>query len=160
MDAAFDAGPAMSRTNAAPGERPLSISATAIGIDPVAQRYIGMANASTKAMLSNVLSWNVAKNVSGTNTVMSPATTNPMTSHLPMSCIMSKKAYFSTPQRFLPHPRPIISLNSSFGVLLSVLTVVSDFPSEANRFTISPPNKAVQRAATGRSMANGNPMSE
>lgn len=40
-EAIFVAGPAMSKTNAAPGETPLIISDSAMGIEPVAHIYIG-----------------------------------------------------------------------------------------------------------------------
>ncbi len=42
-DAKLAAGPAISKTNATPGLRPLSISDIAIGIDPVAHTYMGTA---------------------------------------------------------------------------------------------------------------------
>ena len=92
MLAIFAAGPAMSRTRAAPGVRPFIIKATAMGMEPVAQTYIGMLMASTKSMDSHVLSAKIAKNSCGTKTVISPAMTRPITSHLPMSSIISTKA--------------------------------------------------------------------
>ena len=55
----------MSSTSAAPGDNPLSISAAAIGIDPVAQRYIGIEKSSTTAIFSSGLSANEAKKVVG-----------------------------------------------------------------------------------------------
>ena len=81
----FTAGPAMSSTRAVPGDNSFSISATAIGIEPVAQMYIGSDRMMTNIMLSYGLSENDAKNVSGTNAVISPATINPTINHLPMS---------------------------------------------------------------------------
>lgn len=90
--AMLQAGPAISSTSAAPGVSPFIISATAIGMLPVAHIYIGMAMQSTSSMLRNVLPLKISKKVSGTNTVINPAITNPMTSHLPMSCIISTKA--------------------------------------------------------------------
>ena len=92
IEAMLHAGPAISNTNAAPGVSPLSISATAIGIDPVAQRYIGMAIASTSNIDAHVLPWNTEKRLSGTSTVIAPAAMMPITSHLPMSSIISTKA--------------------------------------------------------------------
>lgn len=92
IEATLTAGPAIKSTNAVPGERPFSIKATAIGIDPVAHKYIGIANTKTRSMLSSGLSEKMAKNESGTKTVISPATTNPIRSHLPISCIISTKA--------------------------------------------------------------------
>ena len=91
IEATLQAGPAISNTSAAPGVSPFIMSATAIGMEPVAQIYIGMAMASTRSMESRVLSLNTAKNSFGTKTVMRPATMSPMTSHLPMSPIMSMK---------------------------------------------------------------------
>ena len=89
IDAVLVAGPAMSNTSAAPGDNPLSISAAAIGIDPVAQRYIGIEKSSTTAIFSSGLSANEAKKLSGTRIVISPATSNPSTSQRPMSWIIS-----------------------------------------------------------------------
>ena len=91
-DATFTAGPAISNTRAVPGDRPFSIRVMAMGIEPVAQRYIGMAHTNTNNMLSRGVSAKSAKNEFGTKTVMSPAMINPMTNHLPMSCIISTKA--------------------------------------------------------------------
>ena len=42
IDEAFVAGPAIRNTNAAPGDIPFAISATAIGIDAVAHTYNGI----------------------------------------------------------------------------------------------------------------------
>ena len=55
-DAMLHAGPTMSNTSAAPGESPLSMSATAMGMPLVAQRYIGMTNRMTASELIKVLS--------------------------------------------------------------------------------------------------------
>ena len=92
MLAILQAGPAISRTKAAPGVNPLSIRATAIGILPVAHRYIGIEKHSTSSMLAKELSLNISKNESGTNTVIRPATIKPIISHLPISSIISRKA--------------------------------------------------------------------
>ena len=43
----FVAGPAMRKINAAPGEKPFAINAVAIGIDPVAHTYNGIAITNT-----------------------------------------------------------------------------------------------------------------
>ena len=56
IDAALLAGPAISSTSAAPGVSPFIMSATAIGMLPVAHRYIGMLMQSTRSMLMRVLS--------------------------------------------------------------------------------------------------------
>ena len=81
----FVAGPAISRTSAAPGDMPFSISAAAIGIDPVAQRYMGTEKSSTSNMFFIGVSAYCSKKVVGTKTVISPAITNPITNHLPIS---------------------------------------------------------------------------
>ena len=73
IDAILAAGPAISRTKAVPGDNPFNISATAMGMEPVAHRYIGMANSRTISILSNELCANNAKKDSGTNTVIRPA---------------------------------------------------------------------------------------
>lgn len=92
IEAALTAGPAISNTNAVPGERPFSIRATAIGMEPVAHRYMGIAKTNTVSMLRNGLSANMVNRLSGTTMVISPAIINPITNHLPMSCIISTKA--------------------------------------------------------------------
>ena len=55
IDAILQAGPAIRRTNAAPGERPFNIKAAAIGMEPVAQTYIGTETASTISIVSKGL---------------------------------------------------------------------------------------------------------
>ena len=92
MLATLLAGPAISRTKAAPGVSPFIISAKAMGILPVAHRYMGMLKSRTKSMLYNVLPWNAMNHSSGTAAVMMPAMTSPITSHLPISSIISTKA--------------------------------------------------------------------
>ena len=86
------AGPAISRTRAAPGVRPFIIRARAMGMLPVAHRYIGILNSRTNSMLYKVFPWNAVNQASGTAAVMMPAITRPITSHLPMSSIISRKA--------------------------------------------------------------------
>ena len=95
MLAMLAAGPAISSTSAEPGVSPFSIKATAMGMEPVAQMYMGMLMASTSSMDIHVLSAKMAKNESGTSTVMSAAMTRPTTSHFPMSSTISTKAYSS-----------------------------------------------------------------
>ena len=92
MDAMLHAGPAISSTMAAPGVSPFSIRATAMGIEPVAHRYIGMDMASTSSIEASVLSRKSVKALSGKASVITAATTMPTTSHLPMSSIISTKA--------------------------------------------------------------------
>ena len=79
----------MSSTKAAPGDNPLSMSAAAMGIDPVAHRYIGTDRASTSNMLAKGNSLKAAKKSSGRKTVMNPAIASPTTSQRPMSCTIS-----------------------------------------------------------------------
>ena len=93
MEAKFAAGPAMRRTNAAPGERPLSISERAMGIDPVAQTYIGTAMATIASMARSGRSPSASKKFSGTKRVMSAAMMRPTISHLPMLATMVWKPY-------------------------------------------------------------------
>ena len=81
IDATLAAGPAINKTSAVPGLKPLSINATAMGMEPVAHRYIGIAHTSTSNMLNRGLSAKDMKKLSGTNTVISPATIRPMMSH-------------------------------------------------------------------------------
>ena len=52
IDATLAAGPAMSRTRAQPGDMPLSMSAAAMGMDPVAQTYMGTATSTMMNMFS------------------------------------------------------------------------------------------------------------
>ena len=53
MEAKLAAGPAISITKAMPGERPLSMRDRAIGMDPVAHIYIGIATITTAIMASS-----------------------------------------------------------------------------------------------------------
>ena len=62
-----------------------------MGIDPVAQRYIGTEMASTSSIEASVLSRKSVKALSGKASVITAATTMPTTSHLPMSSIISTK---------------------------------------------------------------------
>ena len=55
MEARLQAGPAISSTSAAPGVSPFSMSATAMGMLPVAQTYIGMETQSTNSIEAQVL---------------------------------------------------------------------------------------------------------
>ena len=83
--AMFVAGPAISSTSAAPGDSPLSMRAAAMGIEPVAHRYMGADSTSITSMLSKGTSLKRVKKSSGTATVITAAMTSPMTIHLPMS---------------------------------------------------------------------------
>ena len=59
--ATLHAGPAINNTSAAPGVRPFSINATAIGILPVALRYMGMEMHNTSSIDERLLSLNTSK---------------------------------------------------------------------------------------------------
>ena len=52
IEAKLAAGPAISSTSAVPGESPFNMSDRAMGIDPVAQTYIGTATATIKILQS------------------------------------------------------------------------------------------------------------
>lgn len=52
-EATLAAGPAMSSTNAQPGDMPLSTRAAAMGMEPVAQIYMGTAMSKITSMLSS-----------------------------------------------------------------------------------------------------------
>ena len=71
------AGPASRKTRAAPGLTPLRIRAAAIGVDAVAQMYMGMPATSMSSMaLSPPPRWREIRS-SGTSTVMAAATARP-----------------------------------------------------------------------------------
>ena len=83
-EAKLAAGPAISSTNAVPGESPLSTKERAMGMEPVAQTYIGMAIISTAIMESNGRLPNTEKKSAGTYTVIRAAIISPVTSQPPM----------------------------------------------------------------------------
>ena len=56
---------------------------------PVAHRYMGTEMHNTSSIDVRLLSLNTSKQVSGTRTVINPATTSPTTSHLPTLSIIS-----------------------------------------------------------------------
>jgi len=85
------AGPAISNTKATPGVRPFSISDRAMGMEPVAQIYMGTAITTTASMASRGYRARPTKRSSGTNTVMRAAMISPITSHLPMLSTMLMK---------------------------------------------------------------------
>ena len=152
MDARLQAGPAIKRTRAAPGVSPLSISATAIGMLPVAQTYIGIAIARTSSIEAKVLPWNMLNQDSGTRTVINPATSRPMASHFPMSPIISTKAYSNA------------STHLAENVFFSSTSLLQDSPQHcpgsfrSEIFTSPPPNTEVSNAAIGLAIANGSPI--
>ena len=71
--AAFVAGPAIRKTSAAPGFKPFSISAAAIGVDDVAHTYIGIPANSIISMDKNWCSFERVVIPSGKKKVMIPA---------------------------------------------------------------------------------------
>ena len=77
MLAILVAGPAISRTRAAPGVIPFSTRASASGMEPVAQVYMGMASTRTTIMQSNGYSCRKRKKSSGTNAAMSAPSRSP-----------------------------------------------------------------------------------
>ena len=90
MEARFTAGPAISITSAAPGDRPFMMSAAATGILPVEQIYIGTATTRITSICSNGWLPKCRKNSSGIATWMRAATSRPMTNRPPMSWIILK----------------------------------------------------------------------
>ena len=150
--ATLQAGPAISNTSAAPGVSPFIIRATAMGMLPVAQTYIGMLMHSTSRMLRRELSLKTSNHWSGTNVVIIPATTKPTTSHLPISTIISTKPYDKLSFIFSKN-----DLGCSFSIVLRT-AIISSLSS--NTFTISPPIIAVRKATIGRMIAKGSPMRE
>ena len=85
MDAMLTAGPAISITNAAPGESPFIISAAATGMLPVEQMYIGTATNRMTSICSKGCEPKVRKNSSGTAIPISAAINRPMVRRKPMS---------------------------------------------------------------------------
>ncbi len=88
-DAKLAAGPAISKTNATPGLRPLSISDIAIGIDPVAHTYMGTATSIMTPIARRGYRLRLKNSWSGTSTVIRAAMTRPITSHLPTLATIS-----------------------------------------------------------------------
>ena len=82
-DTAFIAGPTIRKTNAAPGETPLSISDAAMGMDAVEHTYIGSPTSAIAGIASQSRPPNAsAKKPSGTRTVTSAETARPAASGL------------------------------------------------------------------------------
>lgn len=65
-EAKLAAGPAIRRTSAVPGDKPFSIRDKAIGIDPVAHTYIGIAITNTVIMEKRGLLPSTEKKSAGT----------------------------------------------------------------------------------------------
>lgn len=91
MDAMLVAGPAIRNTKAVPGDRPFIIKAVAIGIEPMAHTYMGIATNKTINMVIKGGRLREVKNESGTNTVIKAPIIKPKVSHFPMFCIKSTK---------------------------------------------------------------------
>ena len=85
MEAILTAGPAISITKAAPGERPFIINAAATGMLPVEQMYIGTATTRMTSIWSKGCFPKERKNASGTATLIRAATKRPMANRSPMS---------------------------------------------------------------------------
>ena len=94
--AAFVAGPAINKTNAAPGLIPFNIKIAAKGIEPVAQIYIGIDTAKIKSICMIGDRSKSTKKSSGIIDEIIAAKTNPMTNHFEISCINSTKPYLNT----------------------------------------------------------------
>ena len=93
MLAILVAGPAIKSTSAAPGVMPFSTKASARGMEPVAQVYIGIASTNTTTMQSSGYSCRNRKKSSGTKAAISAPSKRPMMSHLLTSPIMFTKPY-------------------------------------------------------------------
>ena len=145
----FTAGPAISITIAAPGDRPFIISAAATGMLPVEQIYIGIATSRMTPICRSVLLPNERKNESGTATCMRAATSRPISRRPPMSCIISKKAYRNTMKRRLP-----------LGASVNWQQASSETFSGTSRLTRKPPQTPVIRAAAGLIRAKPSPIIE
>ena len=82
MLAILVAGPAINSTSAAPGVIPFSTSASASGMEPVAQVYIGIASSNTTSMQSSEYSCKNKKKSSGTKAAIKAPSKSPIVSHL------------------------------------------------------------------------------
>lgn len=103
-DAKLAAGPAIRSTRAVPGERPFIIKDKAIGMEPVAQTYIGIAIIRT-AIIENIgLLPTTEKKSAGTYTVISAAIISPPVSHPPMLPTRSMYPYFRASIHFCQKP--------------------------------------------------------
>src|SRR3989339_1998633 len=83
--AAFDAGPAIKNTRAAPGDKPLSIKAAAIGTDEVEHTYIGMLISTIISIVPIPEEWYLTKKSAGIKAVINPAAKTPTKRDPPMS---------------------------------------------------------------------------
>ena len=99
--AALVAGPAIRKTSAAPGFKPLSISAAAIGVEDVAQTYMGIPAKSIISIDKNWCSFARVVISSGKKKVMIPAIKIPTIKGLEISDNNSPKAYLRPSPNFL-----------------------------------------------------------
>lgn len=90
IEARLTAGPAISITNAAAGERPLSINAAATGMLPVEQIYIGTAISKMISICNIGCEPKCKKNSSGMAIFINAASKSPTIKRKPMFCIISK----------------------------------------------------------------------
>ena len=101
IDEALVAGPAIKNINAAPGVMPLAISTTAIGIDAVAQTYIGSDTASIIVYWIKLLEEKCsAINWGGIKIAIAAATTSPCVRGIAISAGKVKNPYL-TPEMIL-----------------------------------------------------------
>lgn len=143
-------GPAINNTKAAPGDKPLSIKAAAIGMLPVEHTYIGTAINKTINIVTMEGRLRFVKNESGTNIVINVPIINPITNHLPIFCTKSIKLYFKNSMNLLLTP-PFFSQEQL------CLTIISSFE---NQVVTAPPAIDVSNAANGRTIAKGRPIIE
>ncbi len=86
------AGPAIIKTNAVPGDKPANINPAAIGVEAVAQMYMGIEIAIITNMAIKPLPYEVKKLV-GTNVLTKVANNKPTSNHLTKSSMSVEKAY-------------------------------------------------------------------
>lgn len=140
----------------------MSISDIAMGIDPVAHTYIGTATATITSMASRGYSARLRKSESGTATVITAATTSPITSHLPTDATISVRPYFTAAHILLMKPRgasasAALWQQPSLQAVADAVTGMSLSPSLSLRSTAIPPATEPTSAAMGLTMANGRP---
>ena len=95
MVAILVAGPAISRTRAAPGANPFINKTAAMGMDPVAHIYNGTEAAIISSMARYSLVIVLVKKSPGIRTESNAATSIPITNHLEISWINSTNPYLN-----------------------------------------------------------------
>ena len=150
MVAALVAGPAISNTRAAPGERPLSINTAATGTDAVAQIYTGIET--TRIISIPIKSFGIlsAKKSLGTITEMRAAISKPIINQLEISCKNSINEYLNI--SLIPGMKPLGN-SSPFSLFSKFFSAFS-----GSIFLVTkPPNSPVINATIGRIIAKGRP---